>query len=76
MESRIRIILKNVIDIAEVLGLKDSGPLKALNIYQYRRTSFLYILPCMLLDLYTLQMVQFLSKKEQEPERYVIMVTT
>ena len=33
MESRIRSILKYVSDIAEVIGIKVSGTLKALRIY-------------------------------------------
>ena len=42
---RIRNILKDASDIAKVIGLKESGTLKARIIYQYYSTSILNTLP-------------------------------
>ena len=63
MESRIRIILKYVIDIAKVLGIKGSVTIKVLSIYQYYSTEFFNILHQMILEFDKIQMVQSILQR-------------
>ena len=63
MEYMIRIILKYMINIAKVLGLKGCGTLKAISIYQFFSASFCNILPKTILEFETLQMIQSLLQR-------------
>ena len=60
MESRIISIFKDVSDVSKLLGLKGSGTIKALRIYQYFSTSIFDILPWLSLEFDTLQMVKII----------------
>ena len=57
MEYTIITFLKNSSDVSKVLGFKGSGTLKALGIYQYRSTEICNILPRIILELDTLNVV-------------------
>ena len=63
MESGNRSIPIYMSDIDEVLDLKGSGTIKAIRDYQYFSTSFCDIIPQMILEFETLQMVQSLLQR-------------
>ena len=60
MESGNRSIPIYMSDIDEVLDLKGSGTIKAIRDYQYFSTSFCDIIPQMILEFETLQIVQII----------------
>ena len=63
MESSIRSILKYVIIISEVIGVKGSRTLKVIRIYQYFSTALYHMLSKIFIEFDTLIMVKSLIQR-------------